>query len=359
MSTGFNKRFMDMFEYRVKGGDTLSSIVFKMHGYTSRDARYNESIAHIMALNPQIKNPNLIFAGDILRISVLPQVQPKVHSKEELTVLGPRIHSTKDKPAIINLYPKDEPAIHSPTIQQAHVSEPFITSNVSAHNSDNFWALSWFEQNSHLLTIPGGVALGSNGYLMSPGNRQLINEVADLYAEFKSGNITKGQYDYRRARSLAQLKKNIGPMEKLLFGNKTTFQSVRIAKAGGVPATAHISHYANKINTLSRVSKVGGIALIGVGLTASCMQIAHTANRHEKNEIFVDTIASTVFGVVAGMIVNVFLISNPIGWGSVLVLAVGSAAVSYGAGKTVRYLYDIYGKRIDLVSGTGIDQLCH
>ncbi len=69
---------MDMFEYRVKGGDTLSSIVFKMHGYTSRDARYNGAVAHIMALNPQLKAPNLIFAGNILRISVLPQVQPKV-----------------------------------------------------------------------------------------------------------------------------------------------------------------------------------------------------------------------------------------------------------------------------------------
>ncbi len=350
---------MDMFEYRVKGGDTLSSIVFKMHGYTSRDARHNEAVAHIMALNPQIKNPNLIFAGNILRISVLPQVQPKVHSKDELAVLGPRIHSTKDKPAIINLYPKDEPAIHSPTIQQANVSEPFITSNVSAHNVDNFWALSWFEQNSNLLTIPGGVALGSNGYLMSSGNRQLINEVADLYAEFKSGNITKGQYDYRRARSLAQLQKNIGPMEKLLFGNKTTFQSVRIARAGGVPATAHISHYANKINTLSRVSNVGGIALIGVGLTASCMQIAHTANRQEKNEIFVDTIASTIVGLGAPFVVGVFLISSPIGWGTALVLAVGSTAVGYGAGKFARYAYDRYGRRLDFVSGTGVEQLCH
>jgi len=350
---------MDMFEYRVKGGDTLSSIVFKMYGYTSRDARYNEAVAHIMALNPQIKNPNLIFAGNILRISVLPQVQPKVHTKEELTVLGPRIHSTKDKPAIISLYPKEEPTIHSSTIQQPNVSEPFITSKVADYDVESFWALSWLEQNSNLLTIPGGVGLGATGYLMSPGNRQLITEVADLYAEFKSGNITKGQYDYRRARSLTQLKKNIGPMEKLLFGNKTTFQSVRIARAGGIPATAHISHYANKINTLSKVSKVGGVALVGVGLTTSCMQIARTTNRQEKNEILVETIASTAFGVLGGYVVGVFLVSNPIGWGTALVLAVGSAAVAYGAGKVARFGYNTLGGGVDFVSGAGVDRICH
>jgi hypothetical protein len=350
---------MDMFEYRVKGGDTLSSIVFKMHGYTSRDARYNEAVAHIMALNPQVKDPNVIFAGNILRISVLPQAQPKVHTKEELTVLGPRIHSTKDKPAIITLYPKEAPTIHSSTIQQANVSEPFITSKVADYDVESFWALSWLEQNSNLLTIPGGVALGSNGFLMNPGNRQLINEVADLYAEFKSGNITKGQYDYRRARSLTQLKKNIGPMEKLLFGNKTTFQSIRIARAGGVPATAHISHYASRINTLSKVSKVGGYALVGVGLTTSCMQIAHTTNRHEKNEIFIETIASTIVGVGIGIAVGLFLISNPVSWGTALVLAVGSAAIAYGLGKAARIGYNISGSRVDFVSGAGLDLICH
>ncbi len=325
---------MDMyFEYRIKGGDTLSSIVFKMHGYTPRDARYNEAVAHVMALNPQIKNPNLIFVGDILRIGVLHQVQPKFNTKEKRIILSPII--------------------------QPDVSESFITSKVAAHDADNFWALSWFEQNSNFLTIPGGVALGSNGNLMSPGNRLLISEVADLYAEFKSGNITKGQYDYRRARSLNQLKKNIGPIEKLLFGSKTTRESVRIARSGGVPATAHITKHAYKISTLAKVSKVGGVALVGVGLTASCMQIAHTTNKQEKNEIFVETIASTTVGVGIGMIVGVFLVSNPIGWGTALVLAVGSSAVAYIGGKYARYSYDRYGNRVDFASGTGIDQICH
>jgi len=61
------------------------------------------------------------------------------------------------------------------------------------------------------------------------------------------------------------------------------------------------------------ISKHGGIVLTGVGLTAACMQIA---NAQEKNEIFVETIASTIAGVGLGFAIGVFLISNPIGWGT-------------------------------------------
>jgi hypothetical protein len=182
--------------------------------------------------------------------------------------------------------------------------------------------------------------------------------VSDLYAELKSGTISKNQYNYRRKLALDQLKKNIGPMEKLLFGNRSTHQSVRIARGGGIPATAHIAKYASKLKTLSNVSKFGGIALMGVGLTASCMQIAHAEDNKDKNEIFVESVSSTLIGVGSGVLIGLFLVSNPIGWGTALVLAVGSTAIGYGTGKGVRKLYSIHGSEIDLVSGTGISKLC-
>lgn len=151
---------------------------------------------------------------------------------------------------------------------------------------------------------------------MSPVNVGLVTSVSDLYAEFKSGAITQNQYNYRRKISLDQLKKNIGPMEKLLFGNKATHQSIRIARGGGIPATAHLARHVNKLNTLSKVSKFGGVALMGAGLTASCMQIAHTEDSKEKNEIFVETLTSTSVGVLSGALIGLFLVSNPIGWGA-------------------------------------------
>ena len=88
------------------------------------------------------------------------------------------------------------------------------------------------------------------------------------------------------------------------------------------------------------------------------MKIANTKNIQKENEIFVETITSTVVGVGVGTVVGLFLVSNPIGWGTAIVLAVGSTALSYGVGKGVRYGYDKSGMRIDFVAGTGVGSIC-
>ena len=139
-----------------------------------------------------------------------------------------------------------------------------------------------------------------------------------------------------------------------MFGNKTTHQSIRIARAGGVPATANIDKHADRLKNLGTMSKHGGIVLVGVGLTAACMQIANTPDTKEKNEIFVETITSTTIGGLAGLGIGLFLVSNPIDWGTAIVLAVGSTAASYGAGKFAR---NAFGK-VDFVAGTGVDRVC-
>ena len=44
--------------YTIKGGDTLSTIA----------AKFGTSVSNLMSLNPHIKNANLIYAGDTIRI---------------------------------------------------------------------------------------------------------------------------------------------------------------------------------------------------------------------------------------------------------------------------------------------------
>ena len=44
--------------YTIQKGDTLGAIA----------NRYHTSVANLMALNPKIKNANLIYAGDVIRI---------------------------------------------------------------------------------------------------------------------------------------------------------------------------------------------------------------------------------------------------------------------------------------------------
>jgi len=311
------------YEYKIKNGDTLSGIIQSMFGYAQNDSRYAETVSHLLTLNPQLKNPDRIRAGDMLRLGILP------------TVLTAKTTSP---------HPIKTPA--------------FITESVDESLRDNFWALTWLEHNANYLTIPGGIAAGSTGNLLSPGNVNLINEVSDHYADFKSDRITKSQYNYRRKLALDKLKTNIGPLEKVMFGKNTTHQSIRIARSGGIPATAHITKHADRLKRLAAISKNGGIVLAGVGLTAACVQIANTTNNQEKNEIFVETITSTAVGVGAGAVIGVFLVSNPIGWGTAIVLAVGSVAASYLAGKTARFGYDKLGGQIDFVTGTGVSRVC-
>jgi hypothetical protein len=218
--------------------------------------------------------------------------------------------------------------------------------------------LSWLEHNSKALTIPGSIAVGATSNLFSPGNQSLVTEVSDLYAQYKAGEITKGQYDYRRKVALDRLRNNLGSAEKWLFGKKTTHESIRIARRGGVPATAHITKHADWIGKIAKFARSGGIVLTGVGLTASCMEIANTSSQQEKNEILVETVSSTVVGGVTGFAVGLFLISNPIGWGTALVLAVGTVAASYGTGKVIRNAYSTSGNKIDFVTGTGVGSIC-
>src|SRR5690606_29168514 len=185
-----------------------------------------------------------------------------------------------------------------------------------------------------------------------------MTQINDYYADYKSGKITKGQYDRLRKISLDKLKTNIGPFEKWLFGPQTTHQAIRIARGGGVPAGANIARHADRLNKLATVGKVGGYALVGVGLTASCMQIANTQNKQEKNEIFVEAVSGTAVSLIAGVAIGVFLVSNPVGWGEALVLATGSAALSYGSGKAARKAYTLVGNEVDLVTGAGINSIC-
>ncbi|VAW52670.1 hypothetical protein MNBD_GAMMA07-2779 [hydrothermal vent metagenome] len=53
---------------------------------------------------------------------------------------------------------------------------------------------------------------------------------------------------------------------------------------------------------------------MGLGLAASCFEIAQTESLPEKNEIAVKAIVSTGVGFLAGIAIDIFLIATPVGW---------------------------------------------
>lgn len=314
-------------EYRVKPGDTLSFILSQFYDVNFGSSEYKRRVAGIMELNPHISNPDRITAGDLLVLEAS---------------AGPQMC----------LAPQE----NQPKLFKAPA--PQILSSVPRDSDSDFYALSWLASNANYLTLPGSVALGGQGNLLSGGNLGLIDKVSELYADYKSGKLTKNQYDYQRRLTLDQFRKNIGPFEKLLYGEKTPHEVVRIARGGGVPATANITANTQQLKKLAAMAKHGGIVLTGVGVAASCMQIADADTQKEKNGILVETVVSTVVGGGASFLVGLFLVSNPVGWGTALVLATGSVASGYMAGKASRIAFDRSGTKVDLVEGLGISSVC-
>ncbi|CAE6931857.1 hypothetical protein ACOMICROBIO_FLGHMIGD_03519 [Vibrio sp. B1FLJ16] len=320
-------------------------------------------LTHIMTLNKHISDPNRIKAGDIIWLTSLPSSTKSTSQQSKSN----RNTSPPKSIARSTTYPAPKPSssvankyqVLPPKILNHNQPPKSISTQVAPQHADMFWALAWLENNANMITIPGGTLVGATGNLMSKGNIKLIEDINDLYASYKNGNISKGQYDGRRKKYLDLLKKNIGPMEKLLFGNKTTHQSIRIARKGGLPANAHIAKHAEKLNKIAHASKVGGHVLVGVGLTASCLQIANTQDQHEKNEIFVESITSTLVGMGSGALIGIFLVSNPIGWGTALVLATGTTALGYASGKGAVLLYNNFGSQPNFVSNTNLDTICN
>ena len=344
----------DYLEYRVKPGDSLPVLIGKFYGPRFQSAAYTAHLEQILALNPHVKNPDVIHAGTVLRLMLKPAPTPAT-SLLSIARATPRLSTTSSglpHPVLSSLGLNQPPG--------APMCRPWsqMLSDIPTQDELDFWMLSWLAENSNYLVVPGSIANGAFGNLLSPGNIALIEEIGDLYGQYKGGAITKGRYDYQRALRLNQLSQNIGPMERILFANQTPREAIRIARGGGVAATHNITSNANRLKQLASYGKSGGYVLGGVGIAASCMQIGDTNDRQEKNEIFVETVISTMAVVVAGVLVGAFLVSNPVGWGTALVLAVGSAASSYAAGRVARTAYSIHGNEVDFVSGMGLDAIC-
>jgi hypothetical protein len=305
------------YEYAVQPGETITTIIHKLYGWSPPTRRYGEILDTIKALNPEVPSLQNLWPGTVLRVS---DRAPAV-----LVPPGPLFLSASPDPA----------------------------------ERRQMWAMAWAER-SGLLLAPGAVAMGTAANLLSEGNLALLRQVGDEYAAYKAsgGRITKGQYDHRRRVLVRQFADNTGPMEKLLFGGARTQEEIRIARAGGVPYDANIQRQVGRLRQLGKAAGAGGILLGGVGVTAACYQIAHTVSQKERNEIFVEALTSTLVGAGTGAAISLFLLSNPVGWGMALLLATGSTAATWQAGKWAAQVYNTSGSTVDLVSGLGIDRLC-
>lgn len=314
------------FLYRVKPGDSLHKIIEQE--YKPKSDERADILNQILADNPEISNPDLIKANQLL---LLKQYQPVSNLPPESLTYTPSLND------IANF-----------KIKWENLSKPQQYAIEELSPAYNYLSL-------------GSVGLGANLVAMNSllsSNVGPLNDIPQAYTDYRSGKISKGQYDYLRKSRLDAFKNRIGPVRRLLYGDQTPHQVFRMKNTGGMAATKPVVQNISKLSKIADVASKGGLVLTVAGLASSCHQIANTNDRHEKNIIAVETATSTFIGLGSGVVIGTLLLATPIGWGVALAIGVGSAALSYGAGKGAGKVYDQYLKEYDVVDVLAIDQVC-
>ena len=331
--------------YKVKAGDTLSKIIEDYYDIHHADLRYSVAEASVVYFNEKITDPNKIYTGQVLRLMPLASEAEVMHCEIEDDF------SPYDLPKSLTrhyLEPLSTGYTHG--IEQHLPTDPV--------EEELFWQLAWWDYAYPFLSNGSGGGTIALGGIVSQSNNMILQEVKALYEQYKSGAITKGQYDYGRRKALQQYKNLVGPFEKFIFKNQTAQQAMRIARTKALPATQNLDLNAARLGRLATLAKTGGVVLTAASLGVGCIQIANTEDQHEKNEIFVETAASAGFGLGAGAVVGILLFSNPVGWTVALVAGAAVAVGSYGAGKGFKAAYNNIGNEVDLVKLTGTDKIC-
>lgn len=339
--------------YYVKPGDTLSQIITSYYDIRYGTSEYDYALLQVLYHNKHISNPDFILPRQV--ISLVPMTP-----RFGLSMCTESDAKQQDMSALIQKAKSTPTSVMAFTPSDS-LTQQFISSiPQDPQEREVFWTLAWLQSNYDFLSTSAGAATNVLGGLTGEQSNALIREVDNIYSQYQKGALTKSQYDYKRQQLLKSYSQRVGPLfEKAVFNGQSTQQAIRINRTKALPANSNILKYGQRLNTLSKLASKGGLVLTGVGVAKGAYDMCQASSRHEKNEIFVETLGSTIMGIGLGLAVGAFLLVNPLSWGAVLVLGTAAAAGGYYAGKGVRALYNIAGDSIDLLSPTRLETICN
>lgn len=347
--TAYQNSYEPVFYY-VKPGDTLSQIITSYYDIRYGTKEYDYALLQVLFNNKHITNPNSIQPRQV--ISLLPMTPrygvsmclEEDAAQQDFEVLR---NKAMNNNSVMAFRPNDS------------ATQKFLSSIPSdPQERDMFWTLSWLQENYDILSVSTGSGLGMFGGIVRDQNADLIRNVGKAYNEYKNGGLTKGQYDYKRKQLLKNFSHGVGPIDRILFDGKNTQQAIRINRTKALPANGNITKYADRLNKLSKLAAKGGIVLTGIGVAKGAYDMCQADSRHEKNEIFVETIGGAIGGTLAGIGAGILLASTPIGWVGVLVIGAASALAGFGAGKKAKSVYNMFGDPVDFFSLTRAQAIC-
>lgn len=175
--------------YLVKAGDTLSRIIRDHYGIAFNSDRYKVAEASVFYFNADIKDPNKIYANQLLRLMPLPAPSAAAACRVPADFYETR---RRLEPAGTDYINRLRPRIP-----------------VDPQRWDVFWALAMLQEHYNWLGIPAGVGLNTFGRLAGSGNTGLVQQVGAIYRQYKNNSLTANQYNYQRRKLLKQLANNL------------------------------------------------------------------------------------------------------------------------------------------------------
>ena len=324
MSKGFTlpTQAQDLYFHHVVPGDTLSGVINTY--YPGNINRMKQYVEQAMLDNPEIKHPDKIKPGQLIVLRTVP-------SNMCLAPIEP-VETRKVKHLWSLMNPDNQKAIKE-------------TAAI---------------YNGLTLGLAGG---GTSLFTLEKtlkSNMSFLNGIPDAYQQYKSGAISKYEFDKIRKLKLNQYTNNIGPMiNKAIYGENQLKNAFKLKPGRSLNPTKSMTQHLNKLSKISNAASKGGVVLAGVGLASSCYQISQAEAVTEKNEIAVKAITSTVTGAAVGVVATIFLVGTPVGWGIILAVGAASAATSWGAGELAGSVYKSQFSDTDVVNSLGISKVCN
>lgn len=306
--------------YAVKRGDTLTGIVREQYNLFGSAAA--PVVQRILENNQEIKSADLIYSGQLLVLR----------------------------------FPWDAPEIRTAEQDELKQTKKYWN-GLEKPLQETMADLAYVDNISGILHAGGGGATGAG--LLIQSNLKPMKDIVGKYEDYRAGKITRSVYGHYRSDRIKELQKRIGrPAESLLFKGKKANEALRMKPGGGPNATRPYLGQVNRLQKIAGKASKGGFVLAAAGLGLSCYEIAHTDSVVEKDKIAVEAIAGTAAGLGVGVLIGLFLVSNPIGWGTAIIIAAGTAAVGYAAGNFAGHVYHENYSDVRIVEPLMIDRVC-
>jgi hypothetical protein len=320
-----------------------------IHSYGIRPGQepyFTTLLDYLLALNPSVKNPRMALGSQAPRTLDFISHDPDTILCMDPNVVKARIRQVVNGGGEFALIDTARNFVPNDPAERGLYEFLARVSNDTQHVSDF-----------------AGVGLGVLGYLSGTQNRAVIGHLQQLNTERLAGRLSSRQYQLRQQDVLNNYLSKLGWMGRHMHGGQNSFNVLYQNRAVGVnPSPVFVKH-AERMAKLSKFAARGGIVLTAFGVMGACGKIGSTSNIQKQNETLLVEGGGLIFaglgGALASFSVGALLVSGPVGWGVALLASAVGGYFSQDGGKWLgKKVFDQYGHRVDLVSMSGVGQLC-